>query len=133
MASNRQFGTELSVNLTTPLSTSPLKRSASNYSDSIDTRPGKKPRTLTNWGLHFRDHAYQLPSQRKRVEISRPRQAKVDVILFLEYHRVLKPKSPPEPPKRAGPDARAEYQHHLAEWQTDEYILQLNSKRQPGF
>src|ERR1700735_2460240 len=87
MASNRQFGTELSVNLTSSSPRSPLKRSATSYTDGqgIDNRPGKKPRTLTDWSLHFQDRTYKVPLQRKRVEISRSQRVKVEVILFLEF------------------------------------------------
>ena len=124
MASNRQFGTELSVNLTSSSPRSPLKRSATSYTDGqgIDNRPGKKPRTLTDWSLHFQDRTYNVPLQRKRVEISRSRRVKVEVILFLECHRVLKTKVLPKPPKKYGPKARAEYQHRLAQWEKDEYV-----------
>src|SRR5467141_2710313 len=120
--SDRRFGTELSENVclvTTSTPRSPLKRPApSFYKDRpVDNRPGKKPRTLGNFNFHFRDHGYVCPPQKKRVEYSRSRRIKIDVILFLECHRVVAKKGPrPTPPKRQSPSARMKYEHRLEGW-----------------
>jgi hypothetical protein len=62
----------------------------------------------------------------------------IDVILFLECHRILAKKGPPPtPPKRKCPSARTSYQHRLAEWRKDQYVaptqFALKGKRLLGF
>jgi Tc5 transposase DNA-binding domain len=123
----RRFGTELSENvssLVTPQSS--LKRPApSFYKDRSDddNRPGKKPRSLGDFNFHFRDHGYVCPPQKKRVEYSRSRRTKIDVILFLKCHRIVAKKGPrPTPPKRKSPSARTKYENRLAEWHKDQYV-----------
>jgi hypothetical protein len=57
------------------------------------------------------------------VQNNRSRRFKLDVILFLECHRIVAKKGPPPTlPKRPSPQARTEYERHLMEWQKDRYV-----------
>ena len=85
----RQFGTELSGNVSSlapagVTTSNPLKRPLPKfYKDrsAVDNKlSGKKARTLADFNFHFRDQGYQVPPQRKRVEYSRSRRVKIDVI-----------------------------------------------------
>ena len=49
---------------------------------------------------HFQIQGYKPPTQRKRIEIRRSLRAKVEVLLYLEHHRVLRPYIHPLPPER---------------------------------
>jgi hypothetical protein len=116
MASERQFGTELSVNANvSPLpSNTPKRRISQFYNDREDEpRAGKKARTLSDMKLHFQEHGYKVPPQRKRIESSRSKKCKVEVLLFLECHRVLR--DPALLPVRPSPATRRAYEERLRE------------------
>ena len=93
----RQFGTELSGNVSSlapagVTTSNPLKRPLPKfYKDrsAVDNKlSGKKARTLADFNFHFRDQGYQVPPQRKRVEYSRSRRVKIDVIFRVATGRV---------------------------------------------
>ena len=122
MASERQFGTEVNVNAPTP--SNALKRripAPSHYEDrENEPRKGKKARTLSDMNVHFQDHEYKVPAQKKRVEFSRSKKSKLEVLLFLECHRVLKDKVSPSPLLRQSPAARKAHEERLQK--EEEYV-----------
>lgn len=91
----RRFGTDISGN-----AREPIKRPApSFYKEKIQKkRPGKVPRSLKEYTELFASRGYIPPRQPiKRVERSFTKERKVEVLLFLECHRVRKavPKKAP--------------------------------------
>jgi hypothetical protein len=70
-----------------------------------------------------------VPPQKKRVEFSRSRKCKLEVLLFLECHRVLKAKGDkPLPPVRQSPAARKAYEKRLEWWRKEEYVRPSHSQ-----
>jgi hypothetical protein len=119
MASQRQFGAELSSNVPAPLNLLKRRLPRFHYEDREDEpRAGKKARTLSDMNLHFQEHEYRVPPQKKRVQSNRSKKSKVEVLLFLEYHRVLKDKGLLSPPVRRSSLARNAYEERLK----DEYV-----------
>lgn len=118
MASQRQFGTELSSNVPTPLNLLKRRLPRFHYEDREDEpRQGKKARTLSDMSLHFQEQEYKVPPQKKRVQSNRSRKSKLEVLLFLECHRVHRDNLP-LPPVRQSPLARNVYEERLM----DKYV-----------